>query len=73
MFNSKYQVSFIFQAALRVDKYHIALRHLKRIRDAKLINGYTNEEGMNLLHLLALHTTPGVETALQLKVSQDSF
>ena len=57
-----------FQAALRVDKYHIALRHLKRIRDVRLINGYVNEEGQNLLHILALATTPGTDTALQLKV-----
>ena len=59
----------MFQAALRVNKYHIALRHLKHIRDARLVSDFTNEEGQNLLHLLALVTTPGKETALQVKVS----
>ena len=58
----------ILQAALRVNKYHIALRHLKRIHDTRVVSDYTNDEGQNLLHLLALVTTPGKETALQLKV-----
>jgi hypothetical protein len=63
-------IDFYFypQAALKVDKYHIALRHLQRIKDTAIIRDYKNKDGQNLLHILALETTPGKDSALQLKV-----
>lgn len=57
-----------FQAALRANKYHIALRHLHRIRDNAVIRDYKNKDGQNLLHVLALETQPMKDEALQLKV-----
>ncbi|XP_045173685.2 poly [ADP-ribose] polymerase tankyrase-like [Mercenaria mercenaria] len=58
------------EAALKVNKYHIALRHLHRIKDAAIIRDYKNKDGQNLLHILALETRPGKDKALQLKVAK---
>lgn len=59
-------VFLLFQAAIRVDKFHIALRHLRHIKDNSVLAGYRNREGQNLLHVLA-NTTSG-SPQLKLKV-----
>jgi len=53
---------------MRVEKYHIALRHLRHIKDKHLVAGYKNKDEQNLLHILAKETKPGSNTQLQLKV-----
>lgn len=58
------------EAALKVNKYHIALRLLHRIKDAALVRNYKNQQDQNLLHILALETNPGTDSALQLKVAK---
>ncbi|KAL4238217.1 hypothetical protein ACF0H5_002929 [Mactra antiquata] len=58
------------EAALRVNKYHIALRHLHHMKDVDMVKNYVNKDKQNLLHILALETTPGHDQALQLKVAK---
>ncbi|WAR19580.1 TNKS1-like protein [Mya arenaria] len=43
----------IYESAMKVKKYHIALRHLQRVKDAKVVTGYRNQDKQNLLHTLA--------------------
>ena len=64
----KYCLTYV-QAALKTNKYHIALRHLHRVKSAAIVKDYVNTDGQNLLHVLAFHTDPGREKQLQLKVS----
>merc|ERR1712150_216508 len=56
------------EAALRDSQYNVVLRLLKKIKDNGRLSS-TNDKRQNLLHILALHTTPGSSPELQLKVA----
>ncbi|KAK3611456.1 hypothetical protein CHS0354_032737 [Potamilus streckersoni] len=60
----------VIEAALRANKFHLVLRHLKHIKNASLLQTYVNENKQNLLHILALFTSPGCEPGLQRKVAE---
>ncbi|XP_033735456.1 poly [ADP-ribose] polymerase tankyrase-like [Pecten maximus] len=61
--------SKVIEAALRVNRYHVALRLLKRITTFSSLQ-ITNASRQNLLHVLALHTEPRSQVDLQLKVTK---
>ncbi|KAL3874859.1 hypothetical protein ACJMK2_037816 [Sinanodonta woodiana] len=60
----------VIEAALKANKYHLVLRHIKHIKNATLLQTYVNENKQNLLHILALFTSPGSEPGLQRKVAE---
>ncbi|XP_052767208.1 poly [ADP-ribose] polymerase tankyrase-like isoform X2 [Mya arenaria] len=57
------------ESAMKVKKYHIALRHLQRVKDAKVVTGYRNQDKQNLLHTLAQSVSRS-DLQLQLKVGK---
>ncbi|OWF45703.1 Poly(ADP-ribose) polymerase pme-5 [Mizuhopecten yessoensis] len=61
--------SKVIEAALRVNRYHVALRLLKRINTFSSLQ-ITNASRQNLLHVLALDTEPRTQVDLQLKVAK---
>ncbi|XP_060068797.1 poly [ADP-ribose] polymerase tankyrase-like [Ylistrum balloti] len=61
--------SMVIEAALRVNRYHVALRLLKRITTLSSLQ-ITNASHQNLLHVLALHTAPRSQVDLQLRVAK---
>ena len=61
--------SRVIEAALRVNQYNVALRLLRKITDRPQLQ-ILNDQQQNLFHVLALHTTPGLQSSLQLKVAQ---
>lgn len=61
--------SKVIEAALRVNRYHVALRLLKRITNMNSVQ-ILNASHQNLLHVLALHTEPRSQVDLQLKVAR---
>lgn len=63
-----YFFSYLFQAALHVEKYQIVLRHLRHIKDNSLVSNYRNKDEQNLLHILAMETKSGANKHLLIKV-----
>jgi hypothetical protein len=65
--NQYNSIFLCLQAALRVNQYNVALRLLRKITDRPQLQ-ILNDQQQNLFHVLALHTTPGLQSSLQLKV-----
>ncbi|XP_064602038.1 poly [ADP-ribose] polymerase tankyrase-like isoform X2 [Liolophura sinensis] len=57
------------EAALSVNKFYVALRLMKRIREPSQLQA-TNAEGRTLLHTLALKSSPVKDTELQLQIAE---
>ncbi|XP_074658150.1 poly [ADP-ribose] polymerase tankyrase-like [Tubulanus polymorphus] len=65
-------ISLIFcvESALRVHKYHLAMRLMKKVKDDKELTGSSiNSDRQNLLHVLA-YTSTSLDRELQLKVAE---